>query len=219
MLVRFLRRHLLAGILVIAPIGVTTYVIVLGWEFARRGTIALQKLLGINVPGWIEAFLPALGVVAALLAIALAGALAQILIGRWVLSKFERLVAYVPVVRDVYNAVKRLATTVLTAQATQFSKSALIEYPRPGVWALVFVVQRVNGALPNVAEGLTAVLLPTSPVPMSGLVLFVPSKDLVPLDIGLDEAIRIVVSGGFLLPDRSADKRPTGNPVTPLPER
>lgn len=219
MLVRFLRRNLIAGILVIAPIGVTAYLIVLGWEYARRATVALQQLLGINVPGWIEAFLPALGVFAALLAIALAGALAQALLGRWVLSMFERLVAYVPVVRDVYNAVKRLATTVLTTQTTQFSKAALLEYPRPGVWALVFVVQQVNGALPRVSEGLTAVLLPTSPIPMSGLVLFVPAKDLVPLDIGLEEAIRIVVSAGFLLPDRSGAKNLTGNSVTTLPER
>lgn len=216
-MLRFLRRHLVSGVLVIAPIAVTVYVILLGWEYARRGAIALQRLLGLALPDWVEAFLPILGVLAALVVIAVAGALAQALLGRWVLSLFEWIVSYVPIVRDVYNAVKRLAATLFSAQGTQFSKAALIEYPRPGIWALVFVVQRVNGALPPVAEGLTAVLLPTSPLPMSGVVLFVPSRDLVPLDVSVEEAFRVVVSAGFLLPDRSAFKNAAGKPVAPPP--
>jgi uncharacterized membrane protein len=215
---RFLRRHLVSGILVIAPIAVTFYLVALGWEYARRGAIALQRLLGLALPDWIEAFLPILGVLAALVVIAVAGALAQALLGRWILSLLERILSYVPIARDIYNAVKRLATTLLTAQGAQFSKAALIEYPRPGIWALVFIVQRVNAALPPVAEGLTAVLLPTSPIPASGVVLFVPSKDLVPLDVTVEEALRVVVSGGFLLPDRSALRHAAGKPVTPLPD-
>jgi len=216
---RFLKHHLIAGVLVIAPIAVTLYVITLGWEYARRGAAALQRLLGLALPGWIEAFLPILGVLAALVVIAVAGALAQALLGRWILSLLERILSYVPIARDVYNAVKRLATTLLTAQGAQFSKAALLEFPRPGMWALVFVVQRVNGALPPVAEGLTVVLMPNSPVPMSGNVFFVPSRDLVLLDISVEEAFRIVISAGFLLPDRSALVNSAGKPVTPLPER
>jgi uncharacterized membrane protein len=217
-LLRFLRRNLVSGVLVIAPMAVTIYVIVLGWEFARRAAAWLQRLFGLSFPEWLEAFLPILGVLAALIAIAVAGALAQALLGRWTLGLLERILGYVPIIRDVYNAVKRLAATLFSAQGTQFSKAALIEYPRPGIWALVFVVQRVNGALPNVAEGLTAVLLPTSPLPMSGVVLFVPSKDLIPLDVSVEEAFRVVVSAGFLLPDRSALRNSAGKTITPPPE-
>ena len=118
-----------------------------------------------------------------------------------------------PIVRDIYKAVQQIAHTLFGPQEVKFSRAALIEYPRRGVYALCFVVQSVGGRLPPLPEGYTAVLVPTSPVPASGMVVLVPSEEVLPLEISVEEALKYVVSAGFLLPEK-----PQG-PLTSLPQR
>ncbi len=102
------------------------------------------------------------------------------------------------------KATKQVAGGIFGRSDLQFSRPALIEYPRKGIYALCFVVQSVGRRLPPLPEGHVVVVVPTSPVPASGFVLVVPADELVPLELGVDDALRFVVSVGFLLPEETA---------------
>jgi len=132
--------------------------------------------------------------------ILMVGMLAGHWAGRQLLAAFDQLVNLVPLVRDVYNAVKQISTSFFTRPEVHFSRAALVEYPRRGSYALCFVVQRVEDRLKPLPPGHTVVVVPTSPVPASGFVIVVPEEDLIPLDIKVEDALRFIVSAGFLLP-------------------
>ena len=109
-----------------------------------------------------------------------------------------------PVVRSIYSAIKQVFETVLAQQSTAFRDAVLIEYPRRGIWAVGFITGVTRGEVQNLTEDETVnVFLPTTPNPTSGFLLFVPAKDVVYLDMSVEEAIKMVISGGIVTaPDR-----------------
>jgi uncharacterized membrane protein len=147
---------------------------------------------------------PLLGLAVATLLVVLFGMLVSHWVGRRIVEALERLFVRVPLVGEVYRAAKQVAGGLFGRSELQFSRAALIEYPRKGTYALCFVVQPVGRRLRPLPEGHSVVVVPTSPVPASGFVLVVPDEELIPLAIGVDDAIRFVVSVGFLLPEETA---------------
>ncbi len=199
-MIRRLERYFLTGIIVLLPIAVVVYLGVWIWNTSDVFFLALLRLLGVEVPPWLTPLLPALGLLSTSALILLAGMLAGHWLGRQMLVGLEHLVNLVPLVRDVYNAVKQISSSFFTRPEVHFSRAALVEYPRRGSYALCFVVQKVEDRLQPLPPGHTVVVVPTSPVPASGFVIVVPEEDLIPLDIKVEDALRFVVSAGFLLP-------------------
>jgi len=198
--IRRLERYFLTGIIVLLPIAVVVYLGVWIWNTSDVFFMALLRLFGVEVPGWLTPLLPVLGLLVTAALILAAGMAAGHWVGRQLLAALEQLVNLVPLVRDVYNAVKQISSSFFTRPEVHFSRAALVEYPRRGSYALCFVVQRVEDRLKPLPPGHTVVVVPTSPVPASGFVIVVPEEDLIPLDIKVEDALRFIVSAGFLLP-------------------
>lgn len=208
-----LRAYLFAGILVTAPIFITFY---LAWLFVTfvDGKITPLIPAKYNPESYLPFALPGLGLVVLVLALMLVGALTAGFFGRMWLRLSERILNQMPVIRNVYSAVKQILETVLAQQSNAFREAVLIEYPRRGIWAIGFITGATKGEVQNLTqEECINVFLPTTPNPTSGFLLFVPKKDIVPLSMTVEEAIKMVISGGIVTPP---DKRPDGEQNTPV---
>lgn len=200
-----LRTWMFAGVLVTAPIVITFYLIWWVVHFIDGIVTPLippayqpENLLQFGIPG--------LGVVLVLIALTLIGALTTSLLGRFFLNLSDRVMARMPVVRGIYGATKQVFETIFSSQGNAFRSVVLVEFPRAGAWSLGFITATTTGEIANhAAAPLVNVFVPTTPNPTSGYLLFVPKKDVIELQMTVEEGIKMIVSGGIVTPaDRSA---------------
>ena len=207
-----LRGYFFAGILITAPISITLY---LSWLLINFIDNRVTPLIPAkyNPETYLPFSLPGLGLVALVVALTLVGMLTAGFLGRFMVRTSERLLNRMPVVRNVYSAVKQILETVLAQQSNAFREAVLIEYPRRGLWAIAFITGRTEGEVQSLTREETInIFLPTTPNPTSGFLLFVPKKDLIPLSMTVEEAIKMVISGGIVTPPdrRSPDQKLEG---------
>ena len=202
-----LRNYFLAGILVTAPIGITVYLVstfvsmVDDWVTPLIPTRYLpEAYLPFSIPGF--------GLVVAFVGLVLVGALTANVAGRLLVLTSERILARMPVIRGVYGAVKQLTETVFGSQSAAFREVVLVEYPRRGLWSLGFITGVTEGEVQDLTDDqVVNVFVPTTPNPTSGFLLFVPRRDLVDLSMSVEEWIKMVISGGIVMPpDRRTDE-------------
>mgnify|MGYP002725630432 CR=1 FL=1 len=208
-----MRAYFFAGILVIAPISITLY---LAWLFIGFVDSKVTPLIPVNYnpETYLPFALPGLGLVILVLVLTLTGALTAGFMGRLWTRFSERMLARMPVIRNIYSAVKQILETVLADHSKAFREAVLVEYPRRGIWAIAFITGRTEGEVQNVTEEeCINIFLPTTPNPTSGFLLFVPKKDLVHLSMTVEEAIKMVISGGIITPP---DPRPADQQKIPL---
>ncbi len=204
------RASFLTGLVVVLPIGLTIYLV---WTFVGwlDGWILPIIPAAYQPEAWIkyyfgpEANFPVrgVGVIVFLVFTVFIGWIAKGIIGRSAILRAERLVDRMPVVRSVYNGIKQLAETVFSKSDRQFDRTCLVEFPRSGSWALGFVAPRPKGEiadrLPN-GDALITVFVALTPF-TSGMLLYVPAKDVVFLDMSLEDAAKLIVSGGLVYPN------------------
>jgi uncharacterized membrane protein len=210
-----LRSNFLAGLIIVAPIGMTIWLIwtVVGWvdswvwpfiPQAYQPTALINDLLGRGPDNQIEVNVRGVGVVIFLIFTILVGWVGKGLIGRSFLGIGERFVDRMPVVRSIYNAVKQIAETVFSQRETSFDKACLVEYPRKGIWAIAFISINAKGEIDSRlsdGEPFVTVFLPTTPNPTSGFLLFLPRRDIKPLDMTVEDAAKLVISAGLVYPN------------------
>ncbi|MCS7057660.1 MAG: DUF502 domain-containing protein [Meiothermus sp.] len=200
-----LRRYFIAGLLSTLPIAVTLYVLVWVYNWANGIIEGILRAIDAEPARWMMPFLPILAIVATLGLVTLVGMLTNNYVGRVLFAALDRSIKTIPLVREVYNAVQQIAQTLLGQPEMQFQRAALIEYPRKGLYTLCFIASpQVGRRLSPLPEGYTVVLVPTSPVPASGMAIIVPTADVIPLDISIEDALKYVVSAGFILPESRA---------------
>lgn len=209
-----LRGYFLAGVLVTAPIAVTAAAAWWLIDLVDSKVVPLipaqlnpdtymKEVLGLEIG------LPGLGLIVLLVSITLIGALTAGLVGRWIVRFWESLLNRMPVVRSLYAAVKQILETVLKQQSNAFQQAVLIEYPRRGLWAIAFVTSETKGEVEHKTPGdHVNVFLPTTPNPTSGFLLFVPVTELVPLDMNVEDAVKMVISGGIVTPEMKQTSLP-----------
>jgi len=208
-----MRAYFFAGILVIAPISITFY---LSWLFIGFVDSRVTPLLPAkyNPETYLPFGVPGLGLLILFLVLIFVGALTAGFMGRMWLRFSEQMLARMPVIRSIYSALKQILETVLADHSAAFREAVLIEYPRRGVWAIGFITGRTEGEVQNTTEEeCINIFLPTTPNPTSGFLLFVPKKDLVPLSMSVEEAIKMVISGGLVTPP---DRRSSEEKMVPL---
>ncbi len=208
-----MRAYFFAGILVIAPISITFY---LAWLFIGFVDSKVTPLLPTkyNPETYLPFALPGLGLVILVLFLMLIGALTAGFFGKIWTRFSEQMLARMPVIRNIYSALKQILETILADQSAAFREAVLIEYPRRGIWAIGFITGRTQAEVQNVTEEeCINIFLPTTPNPTSGFLLFVPKKDLIPLSMTVEEAIKMVISGGIVTPP---DHRPLEEQKIPL---
>ncbi len=206
-----LRASFLTGIVVIAPIGLTVYLLwtIVGWIDAVVLPVVPaawhpEQYIGINLRG--------VGVIFFLIFTVTIGWIAKGLIGRSLIRWAESIVDRMPVVRTVYNGLKQIAETVFAQQDNSFERACLIEYPRRGIWAVGFISTSAKGEVNRIAGGseqLMSVFVPTTPNPTSGFLLFFPRSEVIELDMSVEDAAKLVISAGLVYPeDNGADQVP-----------
>ena len=200
-----MRGYFLAGLLVVAPVGITFWLSWLVLNFIdTRVTPLIPEAYNPNT--YVPFGIPGLGVLVLLVFITFVGALTRVLLGRWMVRGGEHLLSRMPVVRSVYSATKQIVSTVLARQSDAFRQVVLFEYPRRGSWAVGFVTGMTVGEVQNVTDDeVVNVFLPTTPNPTSGYLLFLPRRELVVLSMTVEEGIKMIISGGILTPP---DRRP-----------
>lgn len=207
-----LRGYLLAGVLVTAPLGVT---VLLAWWIITFIDERITPLIPAqyNPESYLPFGLPGLGLVVLVIFLTLIGALTAGFLGRWVIHTGERVLNRMPVIRSIYSAVKQIFETVLAQQSNAFREAVLVEYPRRGIWAIGFITGTTKGEVQNLTEETTVnIFLPTTPNPTSGFLLFIPREDVIPLDMSVEEAVKMVISGGIVTPP---DRRPLAEQEAP----
>ncbi len=189
-----IRRHFISGLLVTVPI-IVTYLVL------RFLFVTLDGLLNPVVHRLLGYYIPGLGVIITVLLVLLAGIFATNFIGARLVHVGDRFLARMPLVRIVYTAAKQLVDALLAPQARAFSQVVLIEYPRKGLYAIGFLSRRPKLQRTGAEQEMALVFIPSTPTPFSGMVVLVPISDVYPLEIGVEDAVKVLVSGGVVAPD------------------
>jgi uncharacterized membrane protein len=200
---RFVRRYVIAGLLVWVPIVVTVLVVRFILDLMDQTLLLLpaaarpEALFGFHIPG--------LGLLLALLLLISTGMLVSNIIGRSLIRLWEDLLNRIPFVRALYSGVKSFSTTILSNQGNSFKKVMLIEYPRKGIWSIGF---QTAGDVPLISahtgEPQVCVFIPTTPNPTSGFIMMVPRSQAIELDMSVDAAMKMIVTLGVVVPPAPA---------------
>jgi len=208
-----LRASFLTGIVVIAPVGLTIWLIwsVIGWIDGVVLPLVPDKFqperyIGINLRG--------LGVIIFLLFTIIMGWAAKGLIGRSLIRYAETMVDRMPVIRSIYSGIKQISETVFAQSERSFEKACLIQYPRRGIWAIGFISTTAKGEVSERAEiggKLLSIFVPTTPNPTSGFLLFFPEEDVIELDMSVEDAAKLVISAGLVYPSPDGKRKNGSN--------
>ena len=200
------RKYLVAGILVWVPLGVTLFLLKLVSAQVDK-TLALipemyrpEVLLGVNIPGlW--------GMILTLLILLITGVFVANFLGRRMVGWWESALDRIPVVRSIYSASKNFAEIVFSDSSQSFKKVLLIEYPRKGLYSLAFQTATKLGEVQGrTGEPVVCTFVPTTPNPTSGFIIIIPRKDVVELDMDVDEALKMIMSLGVVVPTWRKDQ-------------
>jgi len=194
-----LRRYLVAGLLIWAPLAVTFVLLRFAVNVMDK-TLAIipqqyrpDELLGFHIPG--------LGVILTFVVLFITGMLAANFVGRYVVGGWESLLDRIPIVRTIYGGAKNFAEIVFSDSNDSFKQVLLIEYPRKGLYSLAFQTSSELGEVQGrTGADVVCCFVPTTPNPTSGFVIMVPRKEIMVLDMDVDEALKMIISLGVVVP-------------------
>ncbi len=203
-----LRGYFLTGLIVVGPVAITLYVV---WWFINLVDAWVKPLiptaylpetyLPLNIPG--------VGLIVGVVGLMLVGALTANLFGRTLVSQGEMMLDRMPVVRGVYRVLKQIFQTVFSKSGTSFKRVGLIEFPRRGLYCIVFLAgdppveieDKIGGSNP-----LITAFMPNGPNPTTGFIVFVPASEVIPLDLPVEDAAKLIVSAGLVGPDQQQEQ-------------
>jgi uncharacterized membrane protein len=208
------RKHLITGLLVWLPLGITIWVLlwvlglmdgVFSWllglsqavlpEKAREGIETLRRV-------------PGLGVISLLVVLWLTGLFVANIFGQWFLHRWDRLLHKIPIVKSIYSSVKQVSDTLFSSSGNAFREAVMVQYPRAGSWTIAFVTGTPSGEVAaHLASPHVSVYVPTTPNPTSGFFLMMPRAEVVPLKMSVDEALKYIISMGVVAPPPPAPPR------------
>ncbi len=200
-----IRNAFISGLLLLAPLAVTIFVINLLVENlgnpVRENVIALvlpDNMISHPLIDWTLSFISLLIV---FILITLLGWFSNLLIGRFVVGRLEDFVKGVPIVRNLYLSVKQIVDTFSQQQKAVFQETVIIEFPRPGVYALGFLTSKGKGEIQHRTKAeLHNVFMPTTPNPTSGFLLMVPREQIIRLNMTITDGMKLIISGGAVVP-------------------
>jgi uncharacterized membrane protein len=197
-----IRKYLIAGLLVWIPLAATVFIVKLVIDLMDMTILLLpenlhpQNLWGFDIPG--------IGLVLALAVLVLTGALAANLIGRSMVDIWENILGRIPLVRNIYNAFKQIATTVLASGNKSFRKVVLVEFPKNGVWSVGFLTNdEIHIESTSINNDMVSVFISTTPNPTSGFLILISKDKIIELNISAEEAFKLIMSIGVVIPDHT----------------
>jgi uncharacterized membrane protein len=194
-----MKRYLVTGLLIWVPLGITIWVLRLLIGTMDETLLLLPKhlrpeaIFGFYIPGF--------GVILTLLVVFLTGLFTTNIIGQRLLMFWEGLLSRIPVVKSIYYSVKQVSDTLFSSSGEAFRKALLVQYPREGSWTVAFLTGQPGGDVANHLKGdYVSVYVPTTPNPTSGFFLIMPRKDVIELDMSVDDALKYIISIGVVPP-------------------
>jgi uncharacterized membrane protein len=203
-----IRNYFLTGLVLVGPIYIT---VSLTWWFINWVDDLARPLIPVSfrTETYISVHIPGLGLIIAFCLLTLLGFLTANLVGRRLVAFGEEILHRMPIVRPIYRTMKQIFETVFTKSGSSFRRVALVEFPGPGMWSLVFLSQapgrEVAARLPGADH--VSVFMPCTPNPTTGFFFFVPRKDLIELDISVEAAMALLMSAGMVQPNGEGQKR------------
>jgi uncharacterized membrane protein len=202
-----LRNYFLTGLVVVGPVTITLYI---AWYFINVVDVWVKPYIPriYNPETYVPFAIPGVGLLFALIGLTLIGALAANLLGRSLISAGELMLGRMPIVRNVYQALKQIFESVVATSSPNqsFQKVGLMEFPSKGIWSIVFVTgdaaREIASEVPG--EDLISVFMPTGMLPPSGFVCFVPRKSVQPVRMSVEDAAKIIISAGMVNPETQA---------------
>ncbi len=195
-----LRTYLFAGIVVTAPVSITFLIV---WQILDFLDTTASRLIPARYDpaNYLPFGVPGIGIVLMLVILTFIGWFAAGFVGRSLMRMGERVLDAMPVVRSIYSALKQIFETVLAESSRSFREVIMIEWPRRGVWVIGFVTGPTKGEIAQRFDGeFVNVFVPTTPNPTSGFLVFVPTRDIIRLDMAVEDGIKLVISGGIVVP-------------------
>jgi uncharacterized membrane protein len=217
------RRTFLTGLLVVLPVFATFWLIslVFGLIDASVTPLLFQTLRWLapaswRATGWVTYGAPLVSVTLAVAVIYVIGLIGGNVLGRQVLRWLDSMLMHVPVVRSIYSATRQFVDTFSRPAGQSFNGVVLVEFPRDGVWTLGFLTGQTQGEVrERIGRELLNVFVPTTPNPTGGYLLFVPAEKVIRLAMSIDDAFRIIISGGVLTPGHAAAAPVAARPLAP----
>jgi len=195
-----MRKNLVTGILVIGPVVVTSFLLWKSFLFID-GILSevVNILLGLIIDSaWLKTHtIPGVGFITLLIVLTIVGFAARNVGGQWFISRLQRGISQIPLVNRIYKAVQQISNALLSGRQEIFKNAVLIEYPREGIYSIGITTSEAAPHVQDlVADTLVSVFIPTTPNPTSGFLLFVPKKDVIVLEISVENALKLIISAG-----------------------
>lgn len=219
-----LKNDLIAGLLVVIPLATTIWLTITiassVIEFLTRIPKQINPFDGLH-PILVNLLNVLVGLAVPLMGILFIGLMARNIAGQWLLAFSERMLQAIPLAGSVYKTLKQLLETLLRDSNDKFRRVVLVEYPRRGVWSLAFVTGTVNSDIQSeLAEQVVSVFIPTTPNPTSGWYAVIPEDEVVNLSLSVEDAFKIIVSGGIVSSSsaliKSTNNKPNTKKLEPL---
>lgn len=199
-----MKRYFVTGLLIWVPLGITLWVLNLLIGTMDQSLLLLpeewrpQYWLGFNIPG--------VGVILTGLVIFLTGLATANILGQKLVTFWEALLLRIPVVKSIYNSVKQVSDTILSSEGHAFKQVLLVPYPHAGAWSLAFQTNLPEEVMKKLPEEHVAVFIPTTPSPVNGFYFFVKKSETIPLDMGVETALKVIVSMGVASDGQKPEK-------------
>lgn len=200
-----MKKYFITGLLVLVPALITAWVLSTLINTLDQSLLLLpeawrpQKYFGYKVPG--------MGALLTLVIILVTGMVATNIFGQRILAWWDALLSRVPVVKSIYSSVKQVSDTVFSDKGNAFRQAVLVQYPRQGSWTIAFLTGEPRGEVADLLqEGYVSIYVPTTPNPTSGFFLIMPKKEVVELDMSVDQALKYIISMGVVAPNNATTK-------------
>ena len=190
-----IKRYFISGVLVVVP-GILTYIVL---RFLFETLDGILRPVVVKMTG---RDLPVIGFVALILVVLTAGVIVRSYIGHRAVNLFETWLVRLPLIRPVYSAAKQLLEALAGPKMNAFKEVAAVEYPRLGMWTVVFIAARTRMMVQGVECPCAVAFIPSTPTPITGMVIVVPESQVVALDMTIEEAVKFIVSGGVVTPEQ-----------------
>jgi len=196
-----MKKYLITGLLIWIPLVITIWVLKVIFDALDQSLLLLPAEF--RTESWLGTHIPGLGAILTVLVVLLTGVFATNFFGARLVQLWHDVLHRIPVVNSIYSSVKQISDTLFSSSGEAFRKALLVQWPREGMWTIAFMTGTPGGGVvKHVPPDCIAVYVPTTPNPTGGYFVIVPRKDVIELEMTVDQALKYIISMGVVPPAR-----------------